>query len=208
MPLRPPYPFIRTALRKGAVIPFLGAGASFGARDPGAVKWRNAAAQIAYLPTASELAECLAEEVNFPEEDRKSSELTKVSQYYDAVNGRDVLEQKLREIFGFEQAPGRIHECLAAFAAEKPMLIVTTNYDDLIERAFCKAELPLDVVVHSPYSDHRTEVLWWQHGKAEAKGLLAKDLYLDLPKVSVLYKDLRRYRSCRGEERSVCYHRG
>src|SRR5262245_59481350 len=95
--IAPPYPLIRNRLRQGRVIPFLGAGASFGARDPGTVPWRRrkAAAQdqwdMSFLPTGGELAECLAHEVQFPQGETR--ELTKVAQYFAVSAGRDPLEE-------------------------------------------------------------------------------------------------------------------
>jgi hypothetical protein len=88
----PPYPYIRDQLRRGRVIPFLGAGASFGARNPGDVPWRKAIKpelnewDVCYLPTAKELAECLADLAQFPADETR--ELTKVAQYFGAVIGR------------------------------------------------------------------------------------------------------------------------
>ena len=49
----------------------------------------------------------------------------------------------LRETFCREFRPGTIHRLLARI--EQPLLIVTTNYDDLIERAFDKR--PFHLVV-------------------------------------------------------------
>jgi hypothetical protein len=42
-PLAPPYPLIREGLRQGRIIPFLGAGASLGVRQPEAAceLWRR-----------------------------------------------------------------------------------------------------------------------------------------------------------------------
>lgn len=179
--LEPPYGAIRTAFKTGKVIPFLGAGASFGSRDPGAVPWRTE--QQVYLPTAGELARHLAAEATFPGE---SKELTLVSQYYAAVMGRAPLHDVLREIFTFEQPPGEIHKYLADSAKTAHLLIVTTNYDDLIERAFIAAGVPFDTVVHLVTAT-TGEILWTPHGQP-AQELMSKDLDLDLTKVSVIYK--------------------
>lgn len=180
--LEPPYGAIRKAFQAGKVIPFLGAGASFGSRVPGQTPWQTA--QQDYLPTAGELASCLADEANFPAGETK--ELTKVAQYYNAVVGRGLLDERLRDIFSFQQAPAPIHEYLAEAAASAPLLIVTTNYDDLIERAFTAAGRPFDTVVHLATAVGG-EVVWTPHG-GNSKELLSKDLYIDLTTVSVIYK--------------------
>jgi hypothetical protein len=180
--LEPPYGAIRKAFQTGKVIPFLGAGASFGSRNPGQVPWQTNAQ--AYLPTASELAKHLAAEANFPA--HESQELTKVAQYYSTIVGRGPLQELLWDIFAFEQPPGAIHQYLAESAKTAPLLIVTTNYDDLIERAFTAAGVPFDTVVHLVTSQ-TGEILWLPHG-GQAQELLSKDLDIHLAKVSVIYK--------------------
>lgn len=192
MALAPPYLAIKNRFLSGRVVPFLGAGASFGARDPGTVPWRkpvNPAANewdVTYLPTARELAECLAEEVAFPNDE--TQELTKVAQYYGAVLGRTPLNDRLTEIFTLQQQPAAIHLYLAEVTRHAPLLIVTTNYDDLLERAFDAAGRPYDMVVH--LSDPRIggEILWRKHGDMNLQPLLAKDLDIDIDKISVIYK--------------------
>ncbi len=77
-PLPPPYLLIHEGLRRGRIIPFLGAGASLGARPP-KMKWNHV--QGAYLPKGDELAEYLAQRTAFPP-DEPSDDLAKVSQYY------------------------------------------------------------------------------------------------------------------------------
>lgn len=195
--MEPPYQSIKAGLRTYGVIPFLGAGASFGARDPDAIPWRTRGQargqwDVAFLPTGSELADCLASEGNFPEHETR--QLAKVAQYFDAVVGRDPLDNALDQIFTFRQAPAPIHVCLAEVAADAPLLIVTTNYDDLIERAFDDVGQAYDKVVHIPTSIPSSdntdvgEIFWWEHGALKPERLLAKDLDIDLKNVSVIYK--------------------
>jgi len=187
---QPLYWTIRSLLRSGRIIPFLGAGASFGGRNPSKTPWRTLKNQaegtweIGYLPTASELATALASEVEFPS---KAVELTTVSQYYMLVRGREPLNDCLHEIFGLKQEPGVLHHYLAESAKSAPLLIVTTNYDDLIERAFDAAGQPYDTVVHVTSSANNGEILWRPHGQPPRE-LLSKDLDVDLAKVSVIYK--------------------
>jgi hypothetical protein len=190
MPEAPLYWTIRALLRSGGIIPFLGAGASFGARNPSKVPWRTVKDvnegtwQVSYLPTASELATALASEIEFPE---KTIELTTVSQYFTVMRGRTPLSSRLHDIFTFDQEPGALHHYLADAAGSKPLLIVTTNYDDLIERAFDQAGRPYDTVVHMTASANNGEILWKPYGKP-AQELLSKDLDVDLAQVSVIYK--------------------
>src|SRR5215218_673374 len=138
--LSPLYSWIRTELLAGRVIPFLGSGASLTPRTPKDAPWRtqiNAARNewsIAYIPTAGELAAYLANTVDFPD---KRKDLAKVAQYFDARLGRGPLNRELNHIFNADYPYSSLHVHLAQVAKHNhPLLIVTTNYDDLIERAF------------------------------------------------------------------------
>jgi hypothetical protein len=182
--LPPPYPEIYEGLSAGTVIPFLGAGAPLYARNPGQTPWfqrQQGKEVISYLPTAGELADYLAHRTQLPDKER--GELTKMAQYYEAVLGPDPLRKRLREIFSHQQPPTPLHEFLAGLP--KPLLIVTTNYDDLLERAFQQCNRPCDVVVHIT---NQEQVLWWAHGSAEPELLPPDDLDIELDKVSVIYK--------------------
>ncbi|HTS65449.1 MAG TPA: SIR2 family protein [Candidatus Acidoferrales bacterium] len=168
---------------RGELIPFLGAGAPLYDRDPNATKWlqkSDGKEIVAHLPTGSELAAYLAKRTELPEVEK---ELTKIAQYYEAVLGPDPLRSKLRDIFSCEHPPTPLHEFLASVPA--PLLIVTTNYDDLMERACRKSGKRCDVVVHMT---DEPKVLWWPDGTGEPQKLAAGDLWIDLDKVSVIYK--------------------
>jgi hypothetical protein len=187
--LTPPYPWIRAELSAGRVIPFLGAGASFGERNPSESAWRtrtDGGGRISFLPTASELADLFASNAGFPA--GESRELPKVTQYFGTFIGRKGLQRQLQEIFTFAQPPGAIHTYLAELAGRSPLLIVTTNYDDLIERALEAAGRPFDTVVHLTEPGLGGDVLWRPNGATEQKAVLAKDVDIDMSSVSVVYK--------------------
>ena len=135
MPFPPPYGPIRQAFLDGQIIPFLGAGASLAARVPPGNAW---AAASAFLPNGSELADHLAKESGFPPGEAR--DLAKVAQYFHVQAGRPLLHKELRKIFQRAYAPLPIHGLLAS--AQKPLLVVTTNYDSLIEQAFASANKP------------------------------------------------------------------
>ncbi len=193
----PPYGIIKAALLNGRVIPFLGAGASFGDRNPSQKPWRfenegvPKTYTVEYLPTGRELAECLALLAKFPKEE-EAKELPAVAQFMKLEGGRNELRLSLQEIFSFEQQPAKIHQYLSEVAAQKPLLIVTTNYDDLMERALKTAECEFDVVVHVTESKKEdevpTQVLCWRHGEAAPISCLPKNLDIDPNKRSVIYK--------------------
>ena len=182
--LPPPYPEIYAELMAGKVIPFLGAGAPLYARNPKQTGWykkQQGGEVVSSLPTGGELADYLALRTNLP--DSEKGELTKMAQYFEAVRGPGPLRERLREIFSHEQPPTPLHEFLADVPA--PLLIVTTNYDDLVERAYRQRGKPCDVVVHMTDGE---KVLWWPDGKAEPTALPADELIIELDEVSVVYK--------------------
>ncbi|HYO64095.1 MAG TPA: SIR2 family protein [Pyrinomonadaceae bacterium] len=179
--LFPPYPLIRDGLRDGTVIPFLGSGASLGRAAPADAEEEAAAGT---LPTAAELASQLARQVNFPPDELL--ELAKVAQYYDVVGGRPSLKRKLHDIFCRDYGCPSLHRHLAAI--DRPMLVVTTNYDDLIEQAFRAAGKPFDLVVHTTDLDIGEQVLWWRAGASAPVQVIPNKLDLDLHAANVVYK--------------------
>lgn len=186
--LIPPYPFILGKLKNSKVIPFLGAGASLGGRQPGAT-WTSGAGN--FLPTAGELAGHLADTTQFPA--GETQDLTKVAQYYSVVGGREALNEELHNIFNCDYQPGPLHTFLADVPA--PLLIVTTNYDDLIERALDQrnsqlgnAARPYDVVIHTTEVTSGDRLLWWPYGATEPREVNPNKLDLELEERTVIYK--------------------
>lgn len=181
--LPPPYPEIYEAIVTGKIIPFLGAGAPLFDRNPKKNPWfkKNQGKEIiSYLPTGNELADYLASRMQLPTGER--GELTKMAQYFEAVQGPDPLRTRLRDIFSHPQEPTPLHEFLAD--SPVPLLIITTNYDDLMESAYQKRGKPCDVVVHITEQE---QVLWWPQG-GNPQEVLAEELDIDLTKTSVVYK--------------------
>ncbi len=168
-----PAPLIKESLLNGDVIPFLGAGASLGATpDEG-------------LPSAHALARVLAAKTSFPEE--QPPDLATVAQWYEVVAGRRPLHKELRSVFERRRfPPTALHRYLAGVDA--PMLIVTTNYDDLIEQAFEETQKPYDLVVHTTDRTLGDRLLWWAHGAKEPKLVRAAKLDIDLATTTVVYQ--------------------
>jgi hypothetical protein len=176
---------ISKLLHRGQVIPFLGAGANQGNRPAGA-RWRDAA--DAFLPTGAELSRLLAAEVGFPADDEHDlTDLPKVASYFVEAAARRRLRDDLREVFDRDLDPCDIHTYLANLPT--PLLIVTTNYDDLTERAFAKANRPYDLVVHPTDSKAlAASVFWWRFGAAEPEAVKPNLLHIDLKTTTVIYK--------------------
>lgn len=132
-------------LGNAEVVPFLGAGANLCDR-PIDIGWVPGA----YLPSGRELARAIAERSHYP--DDNESDLLRVSQYVDAILGEGQLYRYLRTVLDADYPPTSLHRLLARLPAllrergVPQQLIVTTNYDDLIERAFKEQDEPVDIV--------------------------------------------------------------
>ena len=129
----------------GEVVPFLGAGANMCDR-PDETQWESGQ----YLPSGAELAAVLAERSRYPAKD--SWDLLRVSQYVGAVLGERQLYRYLRAIFDVDYPPSSLHAFLARLpavsrenGAPQP-LVITTNYDDLVERSLAERGEAYDVV--------------------------------------------------------------
>jgi hypothetical protein len=145
---------IERRLLEGKVVPVLGAGVNLCGRPPHATFMPGE-----YLPDGRELAEALANP-DFPE--IGCHELTAIAQYIAAREGEGPLYDRLHEMFDADYPPTRLHRYLASLsrrmresAAPECMLIVTTNYDDSLERAFTEKGEPYDLVTYIAWGQHR-----------------------------------------------------
>jgi len=155
-------------LLEGRVVPFLGAGVNLCDR-PKDFEWQGS--EQRYLPSGWELARELARNFDYQEaakvckapadlclRPQPELDLARISQYGDLTQGTGELYEKLRSLFTREFPPTRVHQFLAALPSAEPergrpenrnLLIVTTNYDDLMERAL-EPVRPCDVVFYDP----------------------------------------------------------
>jgi hypothetical protein len=177
----PPYGIICRQFQRGGVVPFLGAGASltvhgdderFDGDDP------------KFLPRADELSDWLAEECEFPPNEQH--DLAKVASYFQVRATREELVDYLRQVFSRDYPIGAIHRFLAE--VPKPMLIVTTNYDELLERAFEEAGKPYHLVMYPDSDELAGAVLWWKPGAAEPERHAPSLLPLNVDEATVIYK--------------------
>lgn len=183
----PPYGAIGKALRQGAVIPFIGPGASSSGRPPNAI-WDPTAP--AFLPSGIELSHLLADEAAFPATDERD-DLAEVSSYYATFQTRRALHERLRQLLCTDLLPNFLIPPLYRFLAEisTPLLIITTNFDTEIEQSFRAADRPYDLVVYPAHrKDLANAVLWWPHGAVEPNTPEPSDLDIDLTKTSVIFK--------------------
>jgi SIR2-like domain len=132
-------------LAGGRMIPFVGAGANL--CDRGEEAWKSG---NPFLPSGNELAGYLALRGRYPM--AEEHDLSRVAQYVGAARGEDELYLYLHDVFASEYAPTSLHRLLARLARRlgetgQPHLVaVTSNYDDLLERAFAEQGLEFDLV--------------------------------------------------------------
>jgi hypothetical protein len=196
---------IAEKLGRGRMIPFLGAGANL--CDRGNEEWEPGRP---FLPSGGELARHLAARGRYPLSTGR--DLSRVSQYVDAARGEDELYLYLHEVFesptsaltsrGREEGRGvgevasvpeypltSLHRMLARVAKSlyeaglAQLLVVTTNYDDLVERALTEEGLEFDVVWYEAKKKREEARGHFVHrapGKTPAP-ILKANSYRDLP---------------------------
>ena len=137
------------AVAEGELVFFLGAGANLCGR-PADIKWQP---RGQYLPNGTELAAYLALKFDYPS--GETQDLLRVAQYADIMSGLGPLYKRLRHIFNVDYPPTPLHQLLAKLPAllrnkgyPPSILLVTTNYDDVLERAFRDAKEPFDLVTY------------------------------------------------------------
>jgi SIR2-like domain len=155
-------------LTEGSVVPLLGAGVNLCDR-PADVVWKSGGE---YLPSGWELARHLATKFLYPEEGSptvpaRPLDLLRVSQYVAANDGALPLYRELRSLFNAKHRRTRVHDFFAALPGrlkadgnERYQLIVTTNYDDSLERAFEAVGEPYDVVWYIADPEEQRGKFW------------------------------------------------
>ena len=142
------YALVTRLLAESRVVPFLGAGANLCGRPlPGS--WQDGAP---FLPSGAELSNYLKR--NW--EDCTETDLTRVAQWISEMGGSGDLFNSLHALFDRDYPPTHLHTFLAGLpavmaqrcSAPRYQLIVTTNYDDLLEQAFIAAGEPFDLVTY------------------------------------------------------------
>ena len=153
------------ALVEGRVVPLLGAGVNRCGRPEGA-EWDPGR----YAPDGAELARYLARYSAYP--GPNAGDLVRVSQYFAVMLGAGPLYDELRDVFNVDYPPTPLHRFLAELPGElrqrglpvKHRLIITTNYDDALERAFNDAGEPFDLVAYIAVGEHAGSFLHYPPG--------------------------------------------
>lgn len=149
---------VASKFAEGTVIPFLGAGVNLlthPPREPSNVEEQSHDWFVGkYLPSGGDLSRYLANGLSI--EDIDTNDLMRVSLYVDLAAGRGDLDGKLTGIFDRDYPTTSIHQFLATMPEVmkaqgknmKPLIMITTNYDDVLENAFQAAGQEFDTICY------------------------------------------------------------
>jgi hypothetical protein len=174
---------IAAHLGDGSVVTVLGSGANAIDRDG---PWQHGAGS---LPNAAELAAHLARSFRVGSE---TDDLARISQHVTLTEGRVDLYRTLRDLLlKAECEPGSAHRFVARLPGrlrdlgrERYQLVVTTNYDATLERAFDAVHEPYDLVVFVATGDHQgrfVHIPWWDPEGRGATPITVPNEYVQLP---------------------------
>ncbi|MCP4400563.1 MAG: hypothetical protein GY801_25090, partial [bacterium] len=187
--LRRNYKYIGEMFRDGSVIPFLGSGIVMESLPPLAADADNE--DFSETPLERDLAQRMAEQAEFLEEAQRNP-LTVISQHYqtNVIGARALFYKQLKKLFPQNVRPGPIHRFLVQ--QEKPMLVLTTCYDTLLEELFREQGKKFVVVTHIAYAEDEGTLgkvaVQYSDRPDEAEIGLSDELSIDLEEWWVFYK--------------------
>jgi hypothetical protein len=166
-----------------SIVLVLGSGANAADRQ---TPWQDGSGS---LPDTSELARHLARRFHIQ---AQTDDLARVSQHVSLTEGRADLYRTLRELLiKADAAPSSVHCSVARLPArmrehgrESYQLVITTNYDTALERAFDAVHEAYDLVVFVATGQHRgrfVHVPWWDPDSLGARPIVMPNEYVDLP---------------------------
>lgn len=182
-----PYRLVCDLLLKGQVTPFIGSGVSLSARpqdNPSALARRP------FLPSNRELKELLARASRFPASEFEAADIAEVSAFYVQRFGRTQLDDLLNRTLGrIDYTPSETHRFLAETAKAAPLLILTTNYDTLMEQALDEVELQYDVIAYMPrQGDQSAKLAFLPFGSSQPQLVGSGDTYVNLDERTLLVR--------------------
>jgi hypothetical protein len=179
------YRAVVNAVADGRLTPFLGAGVNLCGR-PENQSWSRGR----FLPSGAELAGHLVRRSGY--EVRDPEDLLLVSQHLAVMDGSGPLYLKLREVFDADYPTTALHRFLATLMPRlrkagrlvesgQPVypVIVTTNYDDVLETAFRRMDEPFDLVWYASLGEYRGRFIH-QPPDGEARVVECPNTYLDV----------------------------
>jgi hypothetical protein len=170
-------------MAEGSVVSVLGSGVNAVDR---AGPWQHDAGS---LPDTAELARHLAGRFRVGSE---TDDLARVSQHVSLTEGRVDLYRTLRELLiKTNGEPSSAHRFVARLPGrlrdldrERYQLVITTNYDTALERAFDAVHEPYDLAVFVATGEHRgrfVHVPWWDPDGRGSRPITMPNEYVDLP---------------------------
>lgn len=149
---------IREAIDNDKLVLFVGAGVSANSG----------------LPTWYDLINTFAKELGIPFENGSVDSFLKISQYY--YNDRKEKEyfDLIDKIFNINYEPNEIHKMLFEFF---PQHVITTNYDELLEKQINQSQLLYDIVTKNedlPYSIGNKMIIK-MHGDLKQRNIVLKE---------------------------------
>ncbi len=175
--------------REGLAVPFLGPGAVL--EELGEESADGGQALPDLLPMERDLAQGIGKFAEVPEA-LKHNPLTILAQYgqIHMVGGRPYFYRQLKRHFPGAVRPGPVHRFLVQ--QEKPMLVVTACYDNLLEEIFREKNKKFVVVTHVSHaedSEHLGKVVVQYSDRLDiAEICLSDELSIDLDEWWVFYK--------------------
>jgi SIR2-like domain/TIR domain len=141
------------------------------------------------LPDTAELARHLARRFQIPSE---TDDLARVSEHVSLIEGRVDLHRTLRELLiRSDCGPSSVHRSVARLPGRlrdqgrgRHQLVITTNYDTALERAFGAVHEPYDLVVFVATGEHTgrfVHIPWWDPDSRGAKPITIPNEYVGLP---------------------------
>lgn len=184
--IEPPYSAIWDMLSRGEVTPVLGSGAALAGRSRDQ-RWDHENPSL--LPSPAELASYLAQGVNYPSTDpQERSNLSLVASYYEDMTNRSHLRRLLRQIYRRPAELTPVHRFLATIPS--PLVVISTVYDNLLERAFQEAGHPYQLLC--PTGKDRPEfygsLLLWRAEEAQPTYIEPNAFEVDLSKSTLIFK--------------------
>jgi SIR2-like domain len=158
----------------GKVIPFFGAGVNMCGRPPG-----QAFEPGLNLPASAELAQRIADRFG-ADSSLPRHDLLAVAQWVELMIGPQDLYDYLHVLLDRDYTPTVLHSFFARLprvlrdkgVGTGSQIIVTTNYDDVLERAFVAEGEPFDLVSYIAEGDDRGK--FWHRPAGEAPRLIER----------------------------------
>lgn len=174
---------VAKAISEGRVVPFFGAGVNL-CTVPNASWVRTSTDR---LPSGEELTDYLAAQYSYPIKEPK--ELARVSQYVALVHGLGTLYEELHDLFSPEYKVTPVHDFFASLPDllvernhpvpkipwRNRLVIMTTNYDDLMESAFAKVGMKYHVLAYVADLADRKEAGTFVHQTPQGASVIIED---------------------------------